>query len=173
MIESFAKALTLSLACKKSSVADAKPEALTDNASPDEAAKPADVKAKVPKSTKKTPAKPKITQEEKPKKDKVPRGKNAFMHFVSAKRAKVTGRWPFISGILWRRSSRDLLAFLKIARLSNNSPSPGAWLFLRSGSHGPVCRVAIPAICLVKPSQICQSLCVCISCKSRLWCSAV
>lgn len=101
----FDKALIAFVIFKGLSAADAKPEAsadrITDTASLDYIAKPAaGAKAKIPKSTKKTPAKPKIANQDKPKKEKVPRGKNAFMHFVCAKRAEVAGR-PFTSIYNW------------------------------------------------------------------------
>ena len=50
--------------------------------------------AKPPKPVKKASAKPKTVKEEKEKKEKVPRGKNAFMHFVNDKRAGVKGEPP-------------------------------------------------------------------------------
>ncbi|KAK9821822.1 hypothetical protein WJX74_001566 [Apatococcus lobatus] len=49
----------------------------------------ANVSAKAAKSSKRAPAKPKAAKKEQPKKDKIPRGKNAFMHFVCAKRSDV------------------------------------------------------------------------------------
>ena len=105
------------MARKDPSVADVKPEAPAD-CIPD-TAPPAGVKAKIPKSTKKTPAKAETAQEEKPKKDKVPRGKNAFMHFVCAKRAEVAGR-PLYSSL---EAAVMSLAPVNIPRLANKSVS--------------------------------------------------
>ena len=77
--------------CKGLSEANAKTKTASERTSDTLATPAADVKSKAAKVAKKAPAKLTTAKEEKPKKDKVPRGKNAFMHFVCAKRSETAG----------------------------------------------------------------------------------
>ena len=77
--------------CKGLSEADANPKTPSERTTDTLATPAADVTSKAARSAEKAPAELKIAKEEKSKKDKVPRGKNAFMHFVCAKRSETAG----------------------------------------------------------------------------------